>query len=203
MWEALLDWLFPPCCPGCGRGGGGDFCARCGASVRPLALEAPGDLRVYAAAAYEGPLRQAILHLKHGARTSAVPALASAMQRALPPDLPDAVVAVPAARDRVRLRGLHGPGLLGAALAQALRVPFRPGLLVPGRSLASQKDLSRPERLDNVRGGFLAAPCPGLRVLLVDDVMTTGATLGECARALRGAGARRVEAVVAAAVRTP
>ncbi len=161
----------------------------------------PGGLRVWAAGPYEGPLRRAVLHLKHAGLTATVPALAEVMHGALGAVSPDALVPIPAAPDRHRLRGLSGPGLLASNLAARLGVRCRPELLAPARHLPSQKDLSREERLENVRGGFRARPASVLDILLVDDVMTTGATLGEAARVLREAGARRVEAVVVAAVR--
>ena len=161
----------------------------------------PGGLQVWAAGPYEGPLRRAVLNLKHAGLTATAPALAEVMQGALGAVSPDALVPIPAASSRRRLRGHSGPGLLASKLADRLGVCCRPDLLAPARHLSSQKDLSREERLENVRGGFRARPAAGLDILLVDDVMTTGATLGEAARVLREAGARRVEAVVVAAVR--
>ena len=201
MFEVLLDWLFPPGCPGCQTPGTGDFCARCARWLVPRSQPTPGGLVVHAAGPYEGPLRRALLDLKHGGRTCVVPALARAMARALPSLRPGALVAVPGTPERLRYRGFHGPGRLAALLALHLEVPVRPELLVPARPLPSQRNLSRAEREENVRGGFRAGPVQGLEILLVDDVMSTGATLEEAARTLRRAGARRVEAVVAAAVR--
>lgn len=193
----FLDWLFPPACPGCGRGGSADFCRAC--RPRPLHLTLSCGLSVFAAARYEGAMRQAVLDLKHLGRTACTTPIAEAMLRAFQADPPDAVVEVPASPERRRLRGLHAPGLLAAHLASRLGLPHRPALLEPRGVLLSQKGLGREERAENVRGAFAGGAARGLRVLLVDDVMTTGATLAECARALRAAGARHVCAVVAAA----
>jgi len=163
-------------------------------------LEASGGLEVFAAGLYQGPLRRAVLDLKHGAQTSSVPALAEVMQRAWGGALPAALVPIPPEPRRRRLRGLHGPGLLAEELGLRLGVPARSDLLVPARHLPSQKNLSRDERRENVRGAFRAGPVTGLDLLLVDDVMTTGSTLVEASRVLHAAGAGRVQALVLAAV---
>jgi predicted amidophosphoribosyltransferase len=199
-WQAALDWLFPPHCPGCGHAPGRRFCAACLEGLEPCRLKAPGGLEVFAAGYYRGPLRRAVLDLKHGARTSSVPALAELMQRAWRGRLPDALVPIPPEPRRRRLRGLSVPGLLAEELGCRLGVPARSDLLVPARLLASQKNLSRGERRENVRGGFRTGAVGGLDLLLVDDVMTTGSTLAEAARVLRAAGAGRVHALVLAAV---
>jgi ComF family protein len=157
-------------------------------------------VEVFAAGRYRGPLRRAVLDLKHGARTASVPVLAELMQRAWRGRLPDALVPIPPEPRRRRLRGLSVPGLLAEELGGRLGVPARNDLLVPARALVSQKNLSREERRENVRGGFRTGAVGGLDLLLVDDVMTTGSTLAEAARVLRAAGAGRVQALVLAAV---
>ncbi len=199
-WESALDWVFPPRCPGCGRSAGRSFCPSCTRELLFHRLEASCGLEIRAAGFYRGALRKAVLDLKHGALTSSVPALAEAMHRAWAGESPDALVPIPAEPKRRRLRGVHVPGLLAGELANRLAVPARFDLLVPARQMPSQKNLSRPERRENVQGAFRAGPVSGLDLLLVDDVMTTGATLAEASRVLRSAGARRVRALVLAAV---
>jgi predicted amidophosphoribosyltransferase len=86
-------------------------------------------------------------------------------------------------------------------VAERLRLRVRPRWLVRLRATAPQTDLAAAERRANVAGAFAAAPVvAGRHVVVVDDVITTGATVGECARALRAAGARRVGVLAVARV---
>ena len=139
----------------------------------------------------------ASLDARPGALASAL--LVDAARRLTEPEV-DLVVAVPMHERRLRERGFHPAGELALALARALRVPADPRALAQLRPTASQTGLDRRERRRNVRGAFAAGPRARIppRVALVDDVVTTGATLGEAARALRRAGARRVVAVCVA-----
>lgn len=119
----------------------------------------------------------------------------------------DVVVPVPLHRQRERERGYNQAALISKPLAKRLRLPHKAVLLMRTRARPDKHVLSLEERWASVRGAF--ATCPGsqvdnLRVLLVDDVLTTGATLDACARALREAGASSVLALtVARAVRNP
>jgi predicted amidophosphoribosyltransferase len=89
-------------------------------------------------------------------------------------------------------------------VARRLGVPVRPRWLRRVRPTRPQSDLAASERRANVRGAFRAAPeVSGRHVLVLDDVLTTGATLGECARALRDGGARRVGVLTVARVPHP
>lgn len=107
----------------------------------------------------------------------------------------DAVVAVPLYAARERERGFNQAGLLAASLARGLRKPFLPGCLRRARPTPTQTHLTAPQRAANVKGAFeVRKPqwIEGQRLLLVDDVMTTGATVNECARVLKERGASRV-----------
>ena len=119
----------------------------------------------------------------------------------------DVVVPVPLHRERERERGYNQAALLSKPLAKRLQLPHKAVLLVRTRARPDKQVLSLEERWESVRGAFATRPgsqVDNLRVLLVDDVLTTGATLDACARALREAGAKSVVGLtVARALRNP
>ena len=119
----------------------------------------------------------------------------------------DVVVPVPLHRQREKERGYNQAALLSKPLAKRLRLPHKSVLLMRTRARPDKQMLSLEERWESVRGAFATRPgsqVDNLRVLLVDDVLTTGATLDACARALREAGAKSVIGLtVARAVRNP
>jgi len=113
----------------------------------------------------------------------------------------DIVVPVPLHRQRLRERGYNQADLIGKPLARLLGLPYRAVLLTRTRPRPDKHILSSRERWESVRGAFATRPgsqVDNLRVLLVDDVMTTGATLDACSKALRVAGAKSVVAVTVA-----
>jgi predicted amidophosphoribosyltransferase len=107
------------------------------------------------------------------------------------PEAVDEATAVPATA-RAHRRGDHAADLLGAAVASLLDVPFEPGRLLKIRSNERQSGLPLARRAGNVRDAFRARAGAPRRVLLVDDVATSGATARECAQLLLGAGAEDV-----------
>jgi ComF family protein len=117
----------------------------------------------------------------------------------------DIVVPVPLARRRLLMRRFNQAAILAQEVSRLAGLPFEPLLLQRTRATASQVGLSRAARLSNVAGAFsvprrLAGRVAGRRVLLIDDVITTGSTVGACARALKRAGAARVEVLALALV---
>lgn len=113
----------------------------------------------------------------------------------------DAVCAVPLHHLRLRERGFNQAALLAASLARRLRLPVQGRGLVRRRNTGTQTHLTARERLSNVKGAFgvrRSADWRGRRLLLVDDVMTTGATVSACAGALKDAGAASVHVVTLA-----
>ena len=113
----------------------------------------------------------------------------------------DVVVPVPLHRERERERGYNQAALISKPLAKMLRLPHKAVLLMRTRARPDKQVLSLEERWESVRGAFATRPgsqVDNLRVLLVDDVLTTGATLDACARALREAGAKSVIGLTAA-----
>lgn len=156
------------------------------------------------AAVYEGQLREALHALKFsGRRALAGPLaeLAAEQCRASLPSGIEALIPVPLARERERERGFNQAALLARRIGRRLGVPIRPRWLARLRATRPQSDLSAAERRANVRGAFRASPrVAGRHVLVVDDILTTGATLDACARALRDAGAFRVGVLTVARV---
>jgi len=119
----------------------------------------------------------------------------------------DVVVPVPLHRERQKERGYNQAALLSRPLAKKLRLPHKAVLLMRTRARPDKQVLSLEERWESVRGAFATRPgsqVDNLRVLLVDDVLTSGATLDACARALLDAGAKSVIGLtVARAMRNP
>jgi ComF family protein len=206
---ALLDLLLPPACAGCGTFGQ-QLCATCESRLKPasrpedrfFASEAGilvGDALTLAMAAYayEGTLRRVLQRLKYGGSARLAAPLAAAAIPALETLLaltgPAPLVPIPLHPARQRQRGYDQAALLAAALASRARCDTA-NLLIRRRPTTKQHRLDRNARLRNLRDAFglgpLARPPPS--VILVDDILTTGATLEACASVLLDAGCRRV-----------
>jgi len=227
---AALDLLFPAVCPLCaGRLGAGrrdpvcgacwasftrvtpPLCVTCGAPVPAEGITRCAACRdetlafdyARAAASYGGAVREAVHVLKFGGRRSMARPLGDLIvDQCMDPLLvPDMLVPVPLSHARERERGFNQAVLLAERLGERLGVRVRARWLVRLRATAAQSDLTAAERRANVANAFLATPAvSGRHVAVVDDVITTGATVSECARALRAAGARRVGVLAVARV---
>ena len=156
---------------------------------------------------YDGAMVRAITLLKYHAVTPLggwfAARLAELVAREPQAFAADVVVPVPLHASRLRERGYNQAELIARPLAKRLRLPFRSYLLVRTRPRPDKLKLSRHERWDTVRGAYAIREgnrVDKLRVLLVDDVFTSGATLDACARALRQAGAARVAGLTVARV---
>src|SRR5437660_75577 len=198
---AARDVLLVPGCAGCGEPGSW-FCVPCRDQCEPVAHE--GRLALRAAGAHAGPLRAAIHRLKYGGEPGLAAELGALVALELARDLArgvtvDAVVPVPLHRSRAAARGYDQAALLARAVAERTGLPLRP-VLHRIREGRPQVELDRPARAANVRGAFVAeaSSLRGLRVAIVDDVATTGATLSDAAAAARSAGARAVRAYIVA-----
>jgi ComF family protein len=166
--------------------------------------------RARAAMAYDEGCRDLVLGFKHADRTEGAPAYAAWMARAAADllDETDVIVPVPLHRWRLLRRRYNQAALLANALGKRERVPVAPDALVRKRNTPSQGAMTTDGRWRNVRGVFALRPAArrhiaDRRVLLVDDVMTTGATLEACARTLKKAGAAGVDVVTLARVVRP
>lgn len=204
-WEAIPR-LQPPWCARCGLAF--PTFARIGVADSGLchgcAVEPPGFAWARAAASYDGALRDALHAFKFGGKRALARPLAELIAETLSDHVPaamDALVPVPLAAARERARGFNQAELLAERLAILFDVPLGSGWLRRTRATAPQTELSAAERRANVRGAFRAsAAVCGRAVVIVDDVLTTGATVSECARALGAAGARRVGVLTVARV---
>ena len=187
-------------CTGCGRPGIA-WCPPC-AHRLPCpapAVPVPGTARVLAAWPYEGAPRALILDLKvRGVRPAAAPLVDAMARAAARAGLAATVVGwVPGRRGDVRRRGFDHAAVLAHGVARRLGLPARPVLARVSGAL-DQAGLGASARRANARGAFAARiDLAGASVVVVDDLVTTGATLAACARALADAGAERVEGLVA------
>lgn len=195
---ARLDLPPPPSCDVCALPGPSP-CAACANATPPR-----GFHRARAVGLYEGPLARAIGAFKFRGwdlfASAAAVRLAAAARR-LDLEAVDALVPVPSTPRRNRERGFDPAVLLARETARRLRLPVRRLLTRRGETPA-QSETPAARRAENVAGAFQGRPASrGLKLLLVDDVLTTGATASAAAWALRDAGAARVEVVVLS--RTP
>lgn len=207
-------------CPKCWVGAGfieRPYCERLGtpfpadhggALISPAALaEPPAYGRARAVARYSDVVRDLVQLMKYGDRMDLVRSLGHWMKRAGSELLSDADILVPVPLHWGRLwrRRFNQSSALAHAISKLSKVPVADHLLVRSRATAPQFGLPRSQRAENVQGAF-AVPKPprievkGKKLVLVDDVLTTGATVDACTKALLRAGAGRVDVLVLARV---
>ena len=212
----LIDLLFPPSCGGCQVAGVRwcencqqvtvkivpPICKICGQvtannPICPRCIAIPPHYEaVRAWAEYDGPIRNAILDLKFRKNIGLGASLAQHLidlfkQYNWPIDI---VLPVPLGKQRLKQRGYNQAALLAQPLAFELQLPYNTRILNRVRETKSQTELSFAERLENVKDAFLATndEIPDKRILLIDDVTTSGSTMNACANALMKAGSKAV-----------
>ncbi|NPV27627.1 MAG: ComF family protein [Firmicutes bacterium] len=224
--DRVLSSLGPvPCCADCARElahqRAGPICRRCGKFLhgelgpfsQPLfcldcQMSRPTYTLARAVGPYEGRLKEVVHRLKYQKKRWLARPLGQLIAEAVQGEpafgAAEVVVPVPLHQAKYRRRGFNQAELLGQTLARELGLPFGKGALVRLIDTPAQTELGREERQHNLTGAF-AVKQPTMvrekRVLLVDDVLTTGSTAGECSRVLMEAGARQVLVAVVAAGR--
>lgn len=197
MRAALLELLAPSVCPVCDRARPAGEPLLC-----PAAACAPDPLLwlggVRTAFAYEGAGLELVRRFKFEGRRDALDVICALLFARIERLPFDVIVPVPRHRKRVRSLGADPVYELARALARATRRPLMAGVLRRSRPTLPQTGLSVGSRRRNVAGSFAASRALPDRVLLLDDVATTGATLAQAARTLRASGATRLLQVAAA-----
>lgn len=194
----------PPFCPGCGRSLeqdtlAADACSRC--------AQTSGQIdRAWSPCEYEGVIQTLIHEFKYKHKEYLAPLLARLMadcltERAVALSGIDVIVPIPLHPAKLREREFNQSETLARLIAAQLEIPLVPGILVRKRNTRTQTELTPRQRVENLREAFgVTAPAGinGKTLLLVDDVLTTGATVSEAARALKKAGAAAVFALTIA-----
>jgi ComF family protein len=203
-WQQL-SFLSPPCCACCGQPFDFDLGsdALCGACT----LNPPAFDRARAVLRYDEASRDLVLAFKHADRTSLAPTFGAWLGRAGRELLAesDLIVPVPLHWSRLFTRRYNQAALLAQELGKLSGKPVIPDLLIRRRATQKQGHLGRLARQRNVAGAFALHPrrlesLVGRRILLVDDVVTTGATVTNCAKVLRKGGADAVNVLAVARV---
>jgi len=218
LWNTM-DWVFPPHCLGCGIEGE-IICPECYATIKRVPANVCPYCNAYvstsghcpscsnrkppykqfrAFAFYGGVIRETVHHLKYQNDVGVARVLASYLLKVIQAENWefDLVVPVPLSKQKLEQRGYNQAERLAEPVAEALKKPLSNEALVRIKENASQVDLDVQSRRDNVRGVFEANPAlvKGKKILLIDDVFTTGATLESASQALRDAKSDLVYAV--------
>lgn len=215
FWRAV-DWFYPPTCATCGLTGA-RWCTDCRSDVKPLhppicricgdpikkgatcdacATLSPPFTAMRSWAEFEDPVRKALHSLKYRSNMGLGEVLAQPLvEIILAESWPiEIVVPIPLSNEHLKERGYNQAALLAHPLALKLKLDYQPGSIRRIKETATQIHLSASERYTNLQDAFWANPATlkGKKVLLIDDVTTTGATMKSCADAVKKAGAQEI-----------
>jgi len=221
IYSGIMDLIYPPHCVTCGDAGDGYFCPKCAEKVTliipPVCRKCGTPCESYtceqcrdreyafecarSAGVFDGVLRDAIHALKYRNLVVVADPLAEILVKAFPgtgfAGTVDVVVPIPIHHSRMVDRGFNQSEELACRFARRIPLPVEPSVLRKCRKTKHQVDLPIDLRATNVQGSFVVRhpeKIRGKRVLLIDDVFTTGSTLDEAARVLLAAGASAVRA---------
>ncbi|MBW7573443.1 ComF family protein [Caproiciproducens faecalis] len=213
LFSVFLDLIFPPKCIFCREIAlpGQSVCEKCSkeilhaSAIKCIYLPNSGEtILCFAPYPYTGKIRESIIRFKfygHNEYTGFyAESLSAQIGKKFPQELFDSVTSVPISAERYQVRGYNQSELLGKAVAKCLGLPYRE-YLIKTHDNPEQHKLSEKDRRRNVRGVYRineGEQAAGKRILLIDDIVTTGATLGECASVLLDAGAKKVICAAAA-----
>ncbi len=202
----LADLIYPVRCPVCGkfifREEG--FCGGCRSRLKVWEgrFSVPGADDFFAAYEYDDNIKPAVILMKQGICGNAPYAFGRALGELMRPEIsaikPDMIIPVPMYRSDRRRRGCNQAELVARELGRELEIPVRSDIVAKIRKTAEQKQLSRREREINLRDAFAvidSGSVNGRNIILLDDVCTTGSTLRELSRILKGSGAGRISCV--------
>jgi len=217
FWELLLNFFFPLQCVNCGRMLAADnkerVCGDCWSRI--IYLNRPIDIRlslegIWSVAVYEGVVKELIHQFKYKEKKYLANPLGKLLvdfvEEYLEEERFDYIIPIPLEKARQKKRGYNQAELLARVLGEAVNKPIFTNLVERRKKTKPQFGLNREERFENLSGAFEisksrkedVATIAGKTVLLLDDLATTGATLNECARALKEAGVSEVYGLVLA-----
>lgn len=195
LWNDALDLLFPPRCTGCGKVDT-SWCTQCNKELEsipivPIVKTIDTKVEVLSSGLHLGKLREAIHALKY----DNLPTIGKQLSQRLNAVLQykewriDTIVPVPLHTTRLQQRGYNQSQVLGKYLSEYTGIPCVETAVIRQRATQSQVTLNRAERLNNMQDAFIANPhdVAGKNILIVDDVLTTGATLLAISSALKQA----------------
>lgn len=199
FFNQLLTLIYPSWCVGCGRFGT-LLCSKCLDCIEPVVTLKGIDhsittsLTEYKPAyLFNKPIKDAILSFKYEGIIDLAPILGKLLYDSLPDWPVNMCTCVPLHPEKLKIRGFNQAELLAKCLAQHAQLPYQ-SLLLRTYQTTTQAHLTKSERLTNYQANAFvcSSDLRGQNILLIDDVLTTGATLGACAQALKQAGAQTV-----------
>jgi ComF family protein len=191
--------LFPPKCLCCGRLGDEVLCGDCSRKIEYV--DSGGRSTVRSVCKYEGVVKRAIQKFKFRGKKALSAPLASLLIEYIRRDNSincgeiHLITSVPLSQRRFKKRGFNQSSILAEQVAGHFGIPFEENVLLRTRDTSPQFDLRRSDRIKNVEGAFLLTDeelVRGRTILIIDDILTTGATASECSRVLLGGGAEKV-----------